>query len=55
MYSLIEFYFSKLNQSFSKLLNEKYSYFIKRISDTKNYNLDQESLYIEFNEQILNG
>ena len=55
MYSLMEFYFSKLNQSFSKLLNEKYSYFIKRISDTKTYNLDKESLFIEFNEEILDA
>jgi DNA polymerase-3 subunit delta' len=55
MYSLIEFYFSKLNQSFSKLLNEKYSYFIKRISDTKTYNLDKESLFMEFNEEILDA
>ena len=55
MYSLMEFYFSKLNQSFSKLLNEKYSYFIKRISDTKTYNLDKESLFMEFNEEILDA
>ena len=55
MYSLMEFYFRKLNQSFSKLLNEKYSYFIKRISDTKTYNLDKESLFMEFNEEILDA
>ena len=55
MYSLMEFYFRKLNQSFSKLLNEKYSYFIKKISDTKTYNLDKESLFMEFNEEILDA
>ena len=55
MYKMMEFYFRKLNQSFSKLLNEKYSYFIKRISDTKTYNLDKESLFIEFNEEILDA
>jgi DNA polymerase-3 subunit delta' len=55
MYSLMEFYFRKLNQSFSKLCNEKYSYFIKRISDTKTYNLDKESLFMEFNEEILDA
>ncbi len=53
--NLIEFYFRKLNSSFSKIINEKYSYFIKRISDTKTYNLDQESLFMEFNDEILNG
>ena len=55
MYNLIEFYFRKLNSSFSNLVNQKYSYFIKRISDTKMYNLDKESLFMEFNEEILNG
>ena len=55
MYTLIEFYFRKLNKSFSKLINEKYSYFVKRIADTKIYNLDKESLFIEFYEEILNG
>jgi len=55
MYSLMEFYFRKLNQSFSTLFNEKYSYFIKRISDTKIYNLDKESLFMEFNEEILDA
>ena len=54
MCSLIEFYFRKLNLSLSKLINEKYSYFVKRIADTKTYNLDKESLFMEFNEDILN-
>ena len=55
MYSFIEFYFRKLNKSFSKLINKKYRYFIKRISDTKIYNLDKESLFMEFNEEILDA
>jgi DNA polymerase-3 subunit delta' len=55
MYNMMELYFRKLNQSFSKLLNEKYSYFVKRISDTKTYNLDKESLFMEFNEEILDA
>ena len=55
MYTLMEFYLRKLNISFSKLINEKYSYFVKRIADTKIYNLDKESLFNEFDEEILNG
>ena len=55
IYNLIEFYLRKLNTPFSKLVNEKYIYFVKRISDTKTYNLDKESLFMEFNEEILNG
>tara|TARA_B100000902_G_scaffold195885_1_gene187130 strand:- start:740 stop:1672 length:933 start_codon:yes stop_codon:yes gene_type:complete len=55
MYNLMEFYFRKINISFSKLIDEKYNYFVKKINDTKKYNLDKESLFTEFNEQILNG
>ena len=55
IFQFIEFYFRKLNFSFSKKINDKYSYFLKRISDTKNFNLDEESLFIEFEEEILNG
>ena len=42
-------------QTESKLINRKYSYFIKRISDTKIYNLDKESLFMEFNEEVLDA
>ncbi len=55
IFDFVEFYFTKLNKSFSQTINEKYSYFIKRFSDTKKYNLDEESLFIEFEEKILNG
>ena len=55
IYKLIEFYFRKLNPSLSKIISEKYSYFVRRIYDTKIFNLDQESLFLEFNEEILNG
>ena len=41
--------------NFSKNIYDKYTYFLKRISDTKNFNLDEESLLEEFNEEILNG
>ena len=52
---LIEFYFRKLSSPFSIKINNKYIYFVKKISDTKNFNLDEESLFTEFNEEILNG
>ncbi len=54
MYNFIEFYFRKLNLSFSNIVYEKYSYFVKKIFDTKTFNLDKESLFMEFNEEILN-
>ncbi len=55
IFDLMEFYFRKLNSSFSKKISNNYSYFLRRISDTKSYNLDEDSLFIEFEEQILNG
>ncbi len=55
IYELIEFYLNKISFSFSLNLSNQYSYFIKRISDIKKFNLDEESLFIEFEDQILNG
>ncbi len=55
VFDLIEFYFRKINLSFSSKMYQRYNYFIKKISDTKNFNLDEESIFIEFNEEILNG
>ena len=55
IFDLMEFYFRKLNSSFSKKINDKYSYFLRKISDTKSFNLDNESLFIEFEDEILNG
>jgi len=54
-FNLVEFYFRKLNSSISTSISEKYSYFLKRISDTKTFNLDEELLFMEFEEEILNG
>ncbi len=55
IFDLIEFYFRKINFSLSSKVYEKYSYFLKRISCTKKYYLDEESLFDEFEEEILNG
>tara|TARA_A100001234_G_scaffold221339_1_gene236959 strand:- start:2464 stop:3396 length:933 start_codon:yes stop_codon:yes gene_type:complete len=55
LFNYIEIYFSKLDFSLSKKINDKYSYFVKRISDTKTFNLDEESLLIDFKEEVLNG
>ena len=55
IYQLMEFYFRKLSQSFSLEINKKYDYFLKRVSDTKNFNLDEDSLFMQFDDEILNG
>ena len=55
IHDLIEFYLSKINFSVSSKINDNYSYFIKRLSDIKKFNLDSESLFIEFEDRVLNG
>ena len=55
IFDLIEFYFTKISSSLSIDIFEKYSLFLKRKSEIKKYNLDEESLFIEFKEEILNG
>ena len=54
IFNLIEFYFRKLNISFSRNINDKFSHFLKRISDTNTFNLDAELLFIDFQEEFLN-
>jgi len=54
IFDLIEFYFNKINLSISSNIYNKYNHFLKRISDTKRFNLDEESLFIEFKDEILN-
>ena len=54
VFSLIELYF-RYNTSIHKhILIQKYNYFVKRINDTKKYNLDIDTLFMEFQNSILN-
>tara|TARA_A100001015_G_scaffold295054_1_gene373554 strand:- start:1786 stop:2721 length:936 start_codon:yes stop_codon:yes gene_type:complete len=55
IFDYIEFYFRKIDLDMNSKILEKYDYFLKRINDTKKFNLDYESLFIEFDEEILNG
>ena len=55
IYDFFELYLTRINLSISLKIKNKYSYFIKRISDTRRFNLDEESLFIEFEDEILNG
>jgi len=55
IYSLMEFYFRKnVSVTNIKLINS-YNYFLKKIENTKTFNLDEETLFIEFEDSILNG
>ena len=54
-YSFIENYFrSKVNIKNVEILNY-YNLFLKKIINTKIYNLDEETLFMEFEDRILNG
>ena len=54
-YSFIEIYFrQKVNIKNIEILNF-YTLFLKKIINTKIYNLDEESIFMEFEDRILNG
>ena len=55
IYSLMEFYFRK-NVSVTNIkLITSYNYFLRKIDNTKTFNLDEETLFMEFEDSILNG
>jgi len=55
LYSLIEVYFRKnVSVKNIKLLKIQ-NYFIKKISNTKIFNLDDETVLMEFEDMVLNG
>ena len=55
IYSFIELYFRK-NISINNIsLLKSYHYFLEKINNTKIYNLDEETLFMEFEDKILNG
>ena len=55
LYSLIELYFRK-NVSLKNInILKIQNYFLKKIKNTKVFNLDDETLLMEFEERVLNG
>ena len=55
IYSFIEVYFRNNISSKNTNLFHHYHYFLKKINDTKIYNLDEETLFMEFEDKVLNG
>ena len=55
LYSLIESYFRKNISIKDTKLIDIHSYFLKKINDAKIFNLDDETLLMEFDERVLNG
>ena len=55
IYSFIELFFRN-NVSIKNInLIKSYRYFLEKIYNTKIYNLDEETLFMEFEDKILNG
>ena len=55
IYSFIELYFRN-NISIKNInLLKSYHYFLEKINSTRIYNLDEETLFMEFEDKILNG
>ena len=55
IYSFIELYFRNNISSQNISLLKSYHYFLGKINNTKIYNLDEEALFMEFEDKILNG
>ena len=51
MYELLEVYLTS-KRSIKDF--ELYKYFVKKISQTKKFNLDEESLFLEFKMRLIN-
>jgi DNA polymerase-3 subunit delta' len=55
LYESIQLFFRKNIHFFDKNLFLYYLNFIKKIENTKKFNLDEESIFLEFNSKFLNG
>ena len=55
IYSFIELYFRNNISSKNISLLKSYHYFLEKINNTRTYNLDEETLFMEFEDKILNG
>ena len=55
IYSFIELYFRNNISTENISLLKSYHYFLEKINNTRTYNLDEETLFMEFEDKILNG
>jgi DNA polymerase-3 subunit delta' len=55
IYSLIEIYFRNNTSVKNVKLLDLQRYFLEKINDTKIFNLDEEALFMEFEDRVLNG
>mgnify|MGYP001456603346 FL=1 len=55
IFEYVELFFRKNISNIKINPFDAYNYFVKKINDTKKFNLDEESLFMEFEYKILNG
>jgi DNA polymerase-3 subunit delta' len=55
LYSLIEIYFRNNITIENIKLITLHKYFLQKMHNTRIYNLDEESLFMEFEDSVLNG
>tara|TARA_B100000989_G_scaffold57214_1_gene38771 strand:- start:259 stop:1194 length:936 start_codon:yes stop_codon:yes gene_type:complete len=55
IFDLVESYLRMMTYDFKLQVFDQYEYFLKKISDTRRFNLDEESIFMELEEKILNG
>ena len=55
LFEYVELFFRKNISNIKINPFNSYNYFIRKINDTKKFNLDEESLFMEFEYKILNG
>ena len=55
IYSLIEVYFRNNTSINNMKLMYLHNYFLNKINNTKIFNLDDEILFMEFEDKVLNG
>ena len=55
VFDLVEVYLRTITYNFKSNIFKQSEYLLKRMSDAKRFNLDEESIFIELDEKMLNG
>ena len=48
------YFFQKIKYQYKPDIYDKFNYFLKKLNDTKNFNLDFDNLFLEFERKMLN-
>ena len=48
------YFFQKIKYQYKPDIYDKFNYFLKKLNDSKNFNLDFDNLFLEFERKMLN-